>query len=131
MKKLVLTTLLLTSSLLANASTFPFIGTKNFSFGGVPAYTESYTLNIKKNGNIRLTFKACGSESCDKERVLYTGKFTSVIPVKIPSYTDKNYIRLDKDGAYLLNRYKKVEVGCDTARLGEEHENDPCFGNYY
>ncbi len=127
MKKLLAITtigLLLSNPTFAK-SQLPFVGTKNFSFGGVPAYHETFELTIRKNGQTKLTKTACSSISCHPAVTLYSGPFKSLIGFNEDG--TKYYIQLGKTQAKLLNKYKKQEYDCDTAnaRFG------PCIAKYY
>ena len=115
--------LMLSNSAFAKAS-LPFIGTKNFSFGGVPAYHVVHELTIRKNGQIKLTETTCTSLSCTAA-TLYSGPFKSIIALKDED-GERYYIQLGKTHAKLLNKYKQQEYDCDAANA----RYGPCIAKY-
>ncbi|MDO5059187.1 MAG: hypothetical protein Q4D82_04505 [Neisseria sp.] len=109
----------------AAAANLPFVGTRSFSFGGVPAYNENYTLSIKPNGQTKLTMRICYSEGCDKAATLYSGPFKPLVPFRQDGQA--YYLRLGKTEARLLNSKKQQEYDCDSLNLRE----GPCVSEYY
>lgn len=129
MKKLGLIVIGICLSSYTYANNLPFVGTKSFSFGGVPAIHTTYDINIKSNGLTTLKSTTCYSEHCDKSVKLYQGKYKSVIAFNNKQGGESGHIKLTKKRAYLLDNKKNQVYGCDTVNGGSE--TDPCVSTYY
>lgn len=111
----------------AGAEKIPFVGSKSFSFGGVPAFNETYTAHINKVGLITIIYTACYSQNCDDGEIIYKGHYQPIIAL---NHDNRLYhVKLTKKKAYLLDEKKKQAVGCDTLNGGSQTE--PCVSNYY
>lgn len=130
MKKQLLTALLggvMSLPALANNGV-PFVGTKYFDFGGVPAYHETYSLTINKNGQTNIKVQGCSTVGgCQPSRTLYRGKFKPTIGYTRDGYSW--YLKFEKNRVRLLDANGRQKYGCDYVQT--DVANNPCVSRYY